>query len=62
MKTLRCADVGFDCKAVVKGNTDEEILAQAANHAEVVHGVVVTPEMAEQIKTKIRDEKEIEVS
>jgi predicted small metal-binding protein len=59
MKTLRCADIGFDCKAVVKANTDEEVLAQAAKHAKEVHGVTVTPEMAAQIKTKIKEEKEM---
>jgi predicted small metal-binding protein len=59
MKSLRCADLGFDCKAGVKANTDEEILAQAAKHAQEVHGVAVTPEMANQIKTKIKEEKEV---
>jgi len=58
MKTLHCSDVGFDCKAVVKANTEEEVLKQAADHARTVHGVTVTPEMAEQIKAKIKDEKE----
>jgi predicted small metal-binding protein len=59
MKTLHCSDVGFDCKAIVKANTDEEILRQAAEHAQAVHGVTVTPEMAEQIRTKIQEEKEL---
>ena len=59
MKTLRCSDVGFDCKAVVKANTDEEILRQAAEHAQAVHGVTITSEMAEQIRTKIQEEKEL---
>ena len=58
MKTLHCSDLGFDCKAVVKANTEEEVLKQAADHARTVHGVTVTPEMAEQIKAKIKDEKE----
>ena len=62
MKTLHCSDVGFDCKAVIKADTEEEILAQAAKHAQVVHRVTVTPEMAEQIKTKIKDEKEVEAN
>jgi predicted small metal-binding protein len=59
MKTLRCADIGFDCTAVVKANTEEEVLKQAAEHALKVHGVTVTPEMAGEIKTKIKDEKEV---
>lgn len=57
MKTLHCADAGFDCKAVVEAETVEEILAHAAEHAQAVHGVAVTPEMAEQIKGLIKDKE-----
>jgi predicted small metal-binding protein len=53
MKTLHCRDAGFDCEAVVRANTDEEVLAQAAQQ---VHGVTVTPELAATIKTLIHDE------
>ncbi len=56
MKTLHCSDAGFDCKAVIHADTDEEVLTQAADHARTVHGTSVTPEMAEQIKTLIREE------
>lgn len=56
MKTLHCSDAGFDCKAVVQANTEEEVLQQAAAHAQQAHNVTVTPEMAEQIKTLIKDE------
>jgi predicted small metal-binding protein len=57
MKTLLCSDAGFDCKAVVKANTEQEVLSIAAQHAQQVHGVTVTPEMAEQIKTLIKEEE-----
>lgn len=56
MKTLHCSDAGFDCTAVVKANSDEEVLNIAAKHAQEVHGVAVTPEMAAQIKTLIKEE------
>lgn len=56
MKTLHCSDAGFDCSAVVQANTDEEVLQRAAEHARTVHQVDVTPEMAAQIKTLIKDE------
>ncbi len=62
MKTLHCSDAGFDCNAVLKANTEEEVLAQAAEHAKAVHGVTVTSEMAEQIKTLIKDEEEVGVN
>jgi predicted small metal-binding protein len=56
MKTLHCSDAGFDCKAVVHAATEEEVLQQAAEHAQKVHGVTVTNEMAAQIKTLIKEE------
>jgi predicted small metal-binding protein len=57
MKTLHCSDAGFDCKAVIQAETDEEILKQAAKHALDVHKTVVTEEMARQIKTLIKEEQ-----
>jgi predicted small metal-binding protein len=40
MKELHCKDVGFlDCKGVLRGNTDEEVLKQAAEHARKDHGL-----------------------
>ena len=57
-KILHCRDVGFDCDAVVRADSEEEILKQAAAHAESVHGVVVTPEIAAQVKAVIRDDRQ----
>ncbi len=56
MKVLHCRDVGFDCPGVVKAETENEVLQMAAQHASDAHQVQVTPEMAEQIKTLIREE------
>ena len=58
MKTLHCSDLGFDCTAVVRAKTEEDVLKQAAEHARDVHGVIVTPELAAQIKTLIKEEEE----
>jgi predicted small metal-binding protein len=57
MKTLKCRDAGFDCEAEVHADTEEEILNQAAQHAQTAHNTQVTPEMAAQLKTLIRDEQ-----
>ena len=54
MKTLKCSDVGFHCEAVVKAETVEEVLTQAAAHAQAAHGVQVTAEMAAEIGKKIQ--------
>lgn len=56
MKTLRCRDPGFDCDPVVRAETDDEILQQAAAHAVQAHHVTITPEMAEQARTLIHEE------
>ena len=58
MKTLHCRDAGFDCNGVIRANTEEEVLKQAAQHALEVHSVTVTPELPEQLKTLIKDKKE----
>jgi predicted small metal-binding protein len=55
MKQLKCRDAGFDCDAVVEGETVEQVLAQAGPHAKEVHGVDVSPAMAEAIAGKVRD-------
>lgn len=59
MKQLNCCDAGFDCPAVVRAKTEEEVLTQAAQHALDAHGVTVTAEMAAQIKTLITDIGEV---
>ena len=56
MKSLRCRDIGFDCKHEIRAEDENEILQQAAEHAQTVHNVTVTPEMAEQVKKLIREE------
>jgi len=55
MRELRCADLGFDCAAVVKADTDDQILEQVAAHAQSAHSLAVTPEMVPEIRSKIRD-------
>jgi predicted small metal-binding protein len=59
MKTLHCSDAGFDCPGVISANSEDEVLNLAARHASEVHGVMVTPELAEQLKTLIKDESEV---
>jgi predicted small metal-binding protein len=56
-KIIKCRDVGFDCNGIVKGNTDEEVIKAAAEHAMKVHGVKeITPEIAAKVKSVIRNE------
>ena len=55
-KVIRCRDVGFDCDGVIRAETEDEAMRQAAEHARTVHGVEVTPEVAEQVRAVMHDE------
>ena len=55
-KMIRCRDGGFDCDAVVRGATEEEVLQQAAEHAKRAHNIEVTPALAAQVRALIKDE------
>ena len=56
-KVVYCRDVGFDCDAVVRAETEEAALAQVAEHARTVHGLeVVSPGVVDAVKAAMRDE------
>lgn len=58
MKVLQCRDVGFDCDHVMRGETEEEVLQQAAEHAKAVHDMSeISEEAVAKVRTVIRDEK-----
>ncbi len=56
-KLLECAkvDPSSGCQHVVRGETEAEVLQNAAEHAQQ-HGIrEVTPELMERVKANIRD-------
>jgi predicted small metal-binding protein len=56
-KVLRCRDVGVACDWEARGETVEEVLAKAAEHARKEHGITdITPEMAAKVKAAIKEE------
>ncbi|MFZ0293467.1 MAG: DUF1059 domain-containing protein [Candidatus Sulfotelmatobacter sp.] len=56
-KVLRCNDVVGSCDFVARGESEQDILQQAAEHARSAHQVnEVTPELAEKVRSAIRDE------
>ncbi|MDO9376993.1 MAG: DUF1059 domain-containing protein [Bacteroidota bacterium] len=59
MKTLHCREAGFDCDTIIQANTEYQVLELVSKHALEVHEVAITPELAEQLRTMIREEKEI---
>lgn len=42
MKSFECAHAGVPCNAKVTGETDEEVVAKAVEHAKKVHGVDIS--------------------
>lgn len=58
-KELNCRDVGFDCEGVVTGETEDEVLAQAAAHVQSVHAMTSAqagePAFADQVRAQIHD-------
>lgn len=56
-KVLHCADVVGSCDFVARGESEQEILTQAAEHARSVHNInEITPDVAEKVKAAIREE------
>ena len=54
-KRLKCGDLVQGCDRVIEGQTEDEVMAQAARHAEKDHGMEVTPELAAQVQGAIRE-------
>lgn len=56
-KRLSCGDIVPGCDYVARGENEDEIMAQVAEHARTAHGVEdVSPEMADKARSVIRDE------
>ena len=57
---VACKDLGLpDCNFVAKGETMDELMAQAVPHGKAVHGYtdeqLNDPKMAEQIKAVVKE-------
>ncbi len=56
-KVVSCRDVGVDCDFVARGETEQDVLQQCAEHARTAHGMTeLPPELAEKVRAGIRDE------
>ena len=56
MRQFACATVVDGCDGVVTGATDDEVLAQAAQHAADAHGMTELPdEVVAAVKAGITD-------
>jgi predicted small metal-binding protein len=55
-KMLRCRDAGVDCDAVIRAETEEELMRKVAEHAKTVHGMTEIPaDLVAKVKAAIKD-------
>jgi predicted small metal-binding protein len=56
--SFACRDIGEACDFVARGETEEEVFAQAAKHAKEVHGYtdaqINDPETQKEVKKAIK--------
>jgi predicted small metal-binding protein len=56
-KSLSCKDVGVPCDFTARGETTEEVLQAAAQHAKEAHGFdSIPPELMSSVMAAMRDE------
>jgi predicted small metal-binding protein len=62
VKSFQCSDAGVPCRAKVTGETEEEVLGKAVEHAKEKHGVDLTEAqtLARYARGLIHDEGEPE--
>lgn len=55
-KQLRCGEIIEGCDHVIRGESEDEVMAKGARHAREAHGVEeIDDETAEKVKAAIRD-------
>ncbi len=58
-KIVRCSAVGVDCDFEARGETEQEVLDQWAEHGRTAHGMQeLTPELVAKVRAAIREEPE----
>ena len=56
-KALHCSDLGMSCGFTAKGETEQEVMTKAAEHAKCEHGLAtLSCEMTDKVKAAIHDE------
>lgn len=57
-KVVRCGDLMEGCPFEAHGATEDEVMAQAAAHAQSAHGIEsFPPELIAKVRAAIRDEE-----
>jgi predicted small metal-binding protein len=56
-KVMECSSTGMDCGFVARGENEDDVMAQVAEHARKEHGMQTIPcEVAEKVKAAIHEE------
>jgi predicted small metal-binding protein len=56
-KVLKCSDVNPGCNFEIRGNSDEEVLQKAAEHAKTAHNMQnIPPDVLSKARAAIREE------
>jgi predicted small metal-binding protein len=56
-KVMKCRSVGLDCDFVARGENDDQVMKQVAEHARTDHGMQTIPaEVAAKVKANIHEE------
>jgi predicted small metal-binding protein len=57
MRELNCGEAtGLDCQEVIRGDTDEDVMSQAAAHAASAHGMTdIDDATQQQLRSMIHD-------
>jgi predicted small metal-binding protein len=56
VKDFHCRDAGMNCDYVAKGMTNDEVMKKAGEHAEKVHQLKVSGDLASKVTSLIHDE------
>ena len=56
MRILRCRDAGFNCDAIVREISEEEVVKTATRHAQEVHRILLSEQNVREIRERIKDE------
>ncbi len=56
-KVMKCREVGMDCDFEARGETQQEVLSKAAEHAKKDHGLTEIPaELMAKVQSAVHDE------
>ena len=56
-KVLKCSDVNPGCDFEIRGNSEDEVLRKAAEHAKTAHNMQsIPPDLLSKARGAIRDE------